>query len=204
MTDQLQHQFLWLDFETTGLLDSSPGGLFSGTAALLEFALLLVRDHPDEPPETFCEEVQSFTAPIAFDSQAVQMSEYVRGMHTRSGLLDDCMTANAITLEGADAFLFEACQAVTGLRQPKWLVLAGNSVHFDRMWVRAMMPKFDSCLSHQVFDVSGTLSAFAKRYRRDRPELVAQLEAKTEPKHRAIDDIRWSVETFRRIELGTR
>lgn len=192
MTDTMQHQFLWFKLATTGLINDSPGGLFSGTGAILEFALALVADSPAEH-ESFGAELQAYTSAIKFDWNRCTMPSAVEKMHTESGLLKDC-EKSTLDVDTLDAFLFETCQAITGKTKPRGLKLAGSNPGFELQWANMFLPKFASCLSYQVFDVSGTLADFYRRYSE-----IDVLDHKRDPHHRAIDDVRWSVETFSRI-----
>src|SRR5690606_27766948 len=91
-----------------------------------------------------------------------KMDPCVRDMHTRNGLLSECM-ASSTTLEESDEFLHSLCVELTGSDKPRGMVLAGGSVHFDLAWSRVHLPRFASCLSHRVFDVS-TLKIAERTY----------------------------------------
>ena len=66
-------------------------------------------------------------------------------------------------------------------------LLAGNSVHVDKMYLDKHMPKFMSHLSHRIIDVS-SLNELGKRWY---PDVV---RAVRKPRtHRALDDIKDSI-----------
>lgn len=184
------HQFLWFDCETTGLLGRNPpepGDLEAG-GQLLEWALVLAED--DRSGRHIS--VKEYTAVIHHDPNALAMSDFVRKMHTGNGLLADVATSPT-TLAQSDDFLFAVCQDLTDKPQPRDLTLAGNSVHFDLAWVRKHLPKFASCLSHRVFDVS-TLTRVCQSWlsEDDAKACKAEFDA-VPPIHRALDDVRASL-----------
>lgn len=65
------------------------------------------------------------------------------------------------------------------------ILLAGNSIHQDRRFIRKYWPKLDAKLHYRMLDVSAWKVVFEGRYRKKftKPE-----------KHRALDDIRGSIE----------
>ena len=70
----------------------------------------------------------------------------------------------------------------------KPVLLAGNSIHMDRRFITSQMPEFDARLHYRMLDVSAWKvvfeAKFSKRY------------AKPE-RHRALDDIRGSIEEMK-------
>jgi oligoribonuclease (3'-5' exoribonuclease) len=137
-----QHQFLWLDLETTGLVPSE--GL------LLEFAVVLCEDGPGDDFAT----AQQYTGVIHHDRNAlstVEIDAYVRRMHTENRLWID-VAESTTTLEEVDGFLAGLAGTLTPRKHS--IVLAGNSVHFDLRWCSCHLPAFAEHLSHRVFDVS--------------------------------------------------
>src|SRR5262249_2678147 len=67
-------------------------------------------------------------------------------------------------------------------------VLAGNSIHQDRRFVRRYMPVLEKRLHYRMVDVS-TIKELARRWF---PAIVAKQKQKKET-HRALDDIRESI-----------
>lgn len=175
----IDHHYLWLDLETTGL-DPAKG-------RILEFALLLV----DDGPSGDMREIDSFSGVVHFDLEDadVPVDSYVRNMHTANGLWEECKAAEA-TIELVDEALEELCLNL-GVPQYKG-VLAGASVTFDRDWCRKHLPKFARFLSHRVFDVS-TLKAAERSWADPK---FADIKA---DRHRALDDIRASLAEAREI-----
>jgi oligoribonuclease len=71
-------------------------------------------------------------------------------------------------------------------------VLAGNSIHQDRRFIRRYMPALETRLHYRMVDVS-TVKELARRWY---PQAVARQPVKRET-HRALDDIRESIEELR-------
>jgi oligoribonuclease len=125
----------------------------------------------------------------ATDAQLEQMPDVVVAMHTRSGLLEAIRTST-VTLEEAGA------QTLAFLRQhipaPQTVPLCGNSIGTDRRFLAVHLPEVEDHLHYRSVDVS-TLKELAKRWN---PAILGRAPRKAEG-HRALDDIRESVEELR-------
>lgn len=71
-------------------------------------------------------------------------------------------------------------------------MLAGSSVHFDRLFLRKYLPAFDALLSHRHFDTSALKTAM----RMWSPESEVREPGKV-PAHRALTDIVESISSAR-------
>jgi oligoribonuclease len=71
-------------------------------------------------------------------------------------------------------------------------VLAGNSIHQDRRFIRRYMPALEKRLHYRMVDVS-TIKELARRWY---PQVIARQPSKKDT-HRALDDIRESIEELR-------
>ena len=71
-------------------------------------------------------------------------------------------------------------------------MLAGNSIHQDRRFIRRYMPALDARLHYRMVDVS-TIKELARRWY---PDSFAEAPRKATA-HRAMDDIRESVDELR-------
>ena len=71
-------------------------------------------------------------------------------------------------------------------------MLAGNSIHQDRRFIRRYMPRLDARLHYRMVDVS-TIKELARRWY---PQVIAKQPPKKDT-HRALDDIRESIEELR-------
>ncbi len=72
-------------------------------------------------------------------------------------------------------------------------VMAGNSIHFDRSFIRRHMPLLHERLHYRLVDVS-TIKELARRWY---PEAEKYAPKKSDSKHRAMDDILASIEELR-------
>ena len=72
-------------------------------------------------------------------------------MHLESGLLDE---AEGILLPHDFALDDNLVELLSGYSAETTTVLAGNSVHFDRGFIREHLIELDPLLSHRHFDVS--------------------------------------------------
>ena len=117
-----------------------------------------------------------------------QMDDFVRNMHTVSGLLDQL--PHGISLDEAEqqvlGYVREFCPE--GSRPP----LAGNTVATDRMFLARDMPDLESFLHYRIVDVS-SIKELARRWY---PRAYYNAPAKT-GNHRALADIQESIEELR-------
>jgi oligoribonuclease len=117
-----------------------------------------------------------------------QMDDFVRGMHTTSGLLDDL--EKGVTLEDAQA------QVLAYIREwvpePRRAPLGGNTVGTDRNFLARDMPELESHLHYRIIDVS-SIKELARRWY---PRAYFNAPAKSGG-HRALADIRESIAELR-------
>ena len=170
MSDRL----VWIDCEMTGL-DPVADALVEIAALVTDYDLNVLGEGVDiiiKPP----------------DEALAQMDDFVRDMHTSSGLLDQL--AAGTTLADAEQqvvdYLSEHCPE--GSRPP----LAGNSVGTDRLFISRDMAKLDALLHYRVVDVS-TIKELARRWF---PRAYYGAPDKR-GNHRALADIQESVEELR-------
>jgi oligoribonuclease len=112
------------------------------------------------------------------------MEEFVRNMHTTSGLLDEL--ASGITLAEAEE------QALDYIRQyvtePRKAPMAGNSIATDRGFIARDLLELDAFLHYRMIDVS-SIKELARRWY---PRAYFQAPAK-HGGHRALADITESI-----------
>ncbi len=125
----------------------------------------------------------------ATDEQLAEMDDVVVRMHTESGLLDRIRSSE---LSLADA----GAQTLAFLREhipeARTVPLCGNSIGTDRRFLARHLPEIEEHLHYRSVDVS-TIKELAKRWM---PALLAEAPAKA-GSHRALDDIRESIEELR-------
>ncbi len=161
---------VWVDCEMTGL------DLVHD--ALIELAVLVT----DDDLNILGDGVDVVIRPP--DAALEQMDDFVRTMHTTSGLLDEL--AGGITLADAEE------QALDYIRQfvpdPGKAPMAGNSIATDRNFVVRDLPKLDAHLHYRMVDVS-SIKELARRWF---PRAYYQAPAK-HGGHRALADITESI-----------
>lgn len=170
----MNERLVWIDCEMTGL-DLERDALVEVAALVTDFDLNVLGEGVDvviKPPAE------------ALD----QMVEFVRDMHTSSGLLDEL--ADGVTLaEAQDAVLsYIRSQCPEGSRPP----LAGNSVATDRAFISRDMPELEAALHYRLVDVSSIKELSRRWFPR------AYYNAPTKGgNHRALADIQESIEELR-------
>ena len=125
----------------------------------------------------------------ATEEQLASMDDFVRDMHTSSGLLDQ-IRASEVTLEEAGAATLDFLKE--HIPEPRSVPLCGNSIGTDRRFLAAYLPEIENYLHYRSVDVS-TLKELAKRWN---PTILGGAPRKAEG-HRALDDIRESVAELR-------
>jgi oligoribonuclease len=160
-----------MDLEMTGL-DVESNVIVEVATLITDDDLAIVAEGPDlvvaTPPE-----------------QLAAMDEFVRGMHTKSGLLAE-IASSTISLEQAGATTLEFIRS--HVPKPKTVPLAGNSIGTDRRFLAAQLPDIEEYLHYRSVDVS-TVKELARRWY---PQVMEGAPTKAGG-HRAMDDIRESV-----------
>lgn len=122
------------------------------------------------------------------DSQLAHMGDFVREMHTKSGLLP--LMADGVTVSEAEEQVLEFVKQYcpTARKVP----LAGNTIGTDRAFLARYMPELEQHLHYRNIDVS----SFKELARRWYPKVLYKAPAKT-GNHRALADIQESIEELR-------
>jgi oligoribonuclease len=134
-----------------------------------------------------------FSIVIKPDASAFEhMGDFVRDMHTTSGLLDEI--PNGVTLAEAEYEVLEYILRFVpdGGTAP----LAGNTIGTDRAFIAKYMPRIDAHLHYRNVDVS----SIKERSRRWFPRVYYQAPAKNGG-HRALADI---LESIRELDYYRR
>jgi oligoribonuclease len=160
-----------MDLEMTGL-DIERDVIVEVATLITDDDLVIVAEGPD---------LVVATPPEALEA----MDEFVRTMHTKSGLLDE-ITASTLTLAEAGEATLEFIRS--HVPKPRTVPLAGNSIGTDRRFLSAHLPAIEEYLHYRSVDVS-TVKELARRWY---PEAMAGAPTKAGG-HRAMDDIRESV-----------
>ncbi|HPD99570.1 MAG TPA: oligoribonuclease [Candidatus Saccharibacteria bacterium] len=162
--NDIPQKLLWLDLEMTGLIPA--------TDRILEIAAI-VTDF-------------NFTELDRYESVVYQppevlarMNEWSRSTHTASGLLDRVNVAPNEQRVVADFLEF-----VLRNFGNEPVVLAGNSIHQDRRFIRQWWPDIEARLHYRMLDVSSFKIVIQGKY--------GKVFNKKET-HRALDDIKESI-----------
>ena len=165
----------WMDLEMTGL-DPERHVIVEIATIITDDDLEVVAEGPD-------------LVVHATDDELARMDEVVVRMHTESGLLER-IRASPLSLAEAGA------QTLAFLREhipePRAVPLCGNSIGTDRRFLARHLPEIEDHLHYRSVDVS-TIKELAKRWM---PQLLEGAPAKV-GSHRALDDIRESIEELR-------
>ena len=169
MATTLPH-LIWIDCEMTGL--------DLGTDALVEIAVLVT----DSDLTIIGDGVDLVIH--ATQPQLDGMNDFVRQMHTSSGLITEI--PSGISVADAESTIMEYLTAA-GCEAGK-SPLAGNSVYVDRNFIARDMPQLHNYLHYRTIDVS-SIKELARRWY---PKTYFAAPAKT-GNHRALGDIRDSI-----------
>jgi oligoribonuclease len=161
----------WIDLEMTGL-DPARHTIIEIASLVTDDDLALVEEGPD-------------LVVHATPGQLVEMDEYVRSMHTRSGLLA-AMESSRLSL--ADAGAETLAFLKKHIPERGTVPLAGNSIGTDRRFLATQLPELEDYLHYRSVDVS-TVKELCRRWR---PDVYRKAPAK-QGGHRALVDIRESV-----------
>ena len=165
----------WMDLEMTGL-EPDRHHIVEIATLLTDDDLKIVAEGPDLVIAATAEQLSA-------------MDEVVRKMHTRSGLLK-AIEASKVSVEEASAATLEFLKQ--HIPEPSTVPLCGNSIGTDRRFLSAQMPEIESFLHYRSIDVS-TIKELTKRWY---PSAYSAAPKKAGG-HRAMDDIRESIEELR-------
>jgi oligoribonuclease len=166
-------RLFWIDLEMTGL-DAERCAIVEIASLITDGDLSIVAEGPClviHQPEEVLE----------------GMDDFVRQMHARSGLTER-IRKSEVTLEQAEAETFAFLREHV---DPKSTPLCGNSVWKDREFLSRYMPSVTNHLHYRIIDVS-TIKELVRRW-----YPAGRHAPKKQEAHRALDDIRESIEELR-------
>jgi oligoribonuclease len=123
------------------------------------------------------------------DEALAEMDPVVREMHTKSGLLE-AIRASDVSL--ADAGTATLAFIRTHVPEPRTVPLCGNSIGTDRRFLAAYLPEIEEHLHYRSIDVSAVKELVRRWYPK-----VSQGRPQKVGLHRALDDVRESIEELR-------
>lgn len=162
---------LWMDLEMTGL-DPLQDRIMEVAAIATDWQF---------------SEMATYEATIKVDDQLIA-ERMVGDFWQKFALVHDTLVANNI--DGRDVALIEdeLLDFVVSNFDGDNVILAGNSIHQDRKFIDREWPRLASKLHYRMLDVSAFKLVFEGKYRKKfaKPE-----------NHRALDDIRGSIEELK-------
>ena len=164
---------VWMDLEMTGL-DPDRHVIIEIATIITDSNLDLIAEGPE-------------LAIQATETDLAAMNQWNVEHHTGSGLLDRVRNQGVARLE-AEALTLEFLDKHTIKRRTH---LCGNSVWQDRRFLRRYMPLLDDWFHYRLIDVS-SIKEIVKRWH---PGVLKEIKKNTE--HRALADIRESIEELR-------
>jgi oligoribonuclease len=165
----------WMDLEMTGL-DPAKDVIVEIATLLTDDDLTIVAEGPDLVVHTS-------------EELLAAMDPFVVEMHTKSGLLD-AIRSSTISLADAGAATLAFLRA--HVPEPGTVPLCGNSIGTDRRFLAAYLPDIENFLHYRSVDVSSVKELVRRWY----PD-VRSGRPRKQGSHRALDDIRESVEELR-------
>ncbi|RPF22352.1 oligoribonuclease [Myceligenerans xiligouense] len=167
-------RIVWIDCEMTGL--------DVRTDALVEVAAVVT----DSELKPLGDGIDVLVKPPA--EALAQMGDFVRAMHTRSGLLD--ALSGGLSLAEAESRVLEYIRDWVPAKGKA--PLAGNSVGTDKMFLDAHMPQLANHLHYRIIDVSSVKELARRWYPR-----VYFASPDKDGGHRALADILESIDELR-------
>jgi oligoribonuclease len=167
-------RIVWIDCEMTGL-SLEHDALIEVAALVTDFELNQLGDGVDvvvKPPAQALE----------------QMDDFVRGMHTTSGLLEEL--DGGMTMEEAQQLVLAYVRE--WVPEPGKAPLGGNTVATDRGFLARDMVELEAHLHYRIIDVSSIKELSRRWY----PRAYFSAPAKSGG-HRALADIRESIAELR-------
>ncbi|NNG39427.1 oligoribonuclease [Flexivirga sp. ID2601S] len=167
-------RIVWIDCEMTGL-SLTDDALIEVAALVTDFDLNQLGDGVDV-----------IIKPS--DGALEQMNDFVRDMHTKSGLLEEL--SHGVTMEEAQQQVLDYIREFAP-DEGRW-PLGGNTVATDRGFLARDMPELEAHLHYRIIDVS-SIKELSRRWF---PRAYFNAPEKNGG-HRALADIRESIEELR-------
>lgn len=164
-----------LDIETTGLDPNRH--------RILEVAMVLCTEDGESLADRQVLVRQNLDPEFLIrDHNTAKDADFLMNMHTQNGLLSECRRSfwgvsacEGELLDTLRSWNFERGDAIT----------IGNTVQFDRAFLKRWMPDLDAFLSYRIIDLSSITRLVSKKFE------------KPVSNHRALDDCYRSLEEYR-------
>ena len=163
--DAVASKLLWVDLEMTGL-NTTKDVILEVAAEVTDFDF---------------KTLASYEAAISQPEEKMKlMDDWCLNQHTASGLLERIKTEGRAEKE----VIHELVGFIKAEFGEEPAVLAGNSIHNDRNFIKTWWPEVDSLLHYRMMDVSSLKILMQAKY---------GVIFKKKETHRAFDDIQASI-----------
>jgi oligoribonuclease len=164
-------------------MDLEMTGLDPGRHVIVEIATIVTDDELNVIGEGL--DIVVHQPPDALN----EMDDFVRAMHTSSGLVE-AIGASQVSLQEAGERTLELIKS--HVTEERTVPLCGNSIGTDRRFLAAQLPMIEQYLHYRSVDVS-TIKELVRRWY---PGVLAAAPEKA-GSHRALDDIIESIAELR-------
>lgn len=162
-------KYVWVDMEMTGLNPDED--------VITEVAVIITDKN--------MKELSVYEATIKQDQKLVENRLRGSDFWSKNAASRDAIIENNKSGQGLEKVEKDIIKLIKKyFKDEEKPILAGNSVYFDRRYIRRYMPNFDNKLHYRILDVSSWKVVFEDRLEKKyvKPEL-----------HRALEDIRGSI-----------
>lgn len=171
----LRSMLAWMDLEMTGL-DTDTDVIVEVATIITDDDLNIIAEGPD-------------IVVHRTENELASMGDFVREMHTKSGLLESIRNSTYSADQARDETLAFLKEHISEVRT---VPLCGNSIGTDRRFLTKYWAEIEEFLHYRSIDVS-TLKELARRWS---PEVLNSAPEKATT-HRALDDIRESIDELK-------
>lgn len=177
--------YLFLDIETTGLNFKLDGKQKDNK--ILEIAYILTNSDTELTP------ILQGHYVVNRDLNKIEhlMNDYIYELHNANGLINEILFGKGLELDYIDELICNHIKSAIGANHK--IIIAGNTVHFDKEMIRRELPSLYSMLHFRNLDVS-SIREFINCTKGETAVLQA---TNKEYKHRALDDIKETIQEMK-------
>jgi len=190
------NRFLWIDLETTGIYENSCYILEVAAIVTDEkfnhlevySAVIGYKQTPHTVYLTLHQSAQVLTKSYE-DIVLDTMNDWCKVSHVKSGLLD-AVRKSQVTLNESQKDLVRLIEKYWA--KDEKVILCGNSIHFDRKFIRKHLPEVEKLLHYRMIDIS-SIYEFLKGF-------CGVTLNKPEDNHRGLFDAQNSIDFAKSIK----
>lgn len=196
----MTNKLFWLDSEAFGLV-ARHDPIIEVAVAVTDLELNILAECSWtiwSPQHRSRFDAQQYNAELANDypqNKLYQSEAFVLDMHTKSGLYADAReTGRSFSQVSGQVVEFLERNGIDSKLDP----MCGSSIRYDREMLAVWMPEVNDAFHYRIIDVS-SLKEVARRYNESAFDDIqaAYAAGRAAPSHRALDDIKDSIEEFR-------